>query len=102
MGNRSAFVQEVAAELALTIAPMVKVEPPMDKRQCAEWLGCGLTHIDEMVAAGMPHRDFAAPGAKIRMLRFWKHELATWTGTAGVVGVGERMAEDQNQKRRSR
>lgn len=102
MGDRAAFVQEVAAQLAESIAQMVQIEPPMDKEECAKYLGFGLTHIDTLVAAGMPCVDFAAPGAKIRALRFWRHKIAEWQGTGGSVILAEMRMDLENKSRRRR
>lgn len=77
--------QEVAEMQAEQLLPhlrqMLTIEPPMDVKEAAAWLGVAESHLYKLVARGaIPFQNVGLPGVGKIQARFYKHKLAEWGG----------------------
>ena len=73
VGDRSALVSELAAELRSVLT----AESAMDVRECAAFLGVSEGTVRALVAhKAIPHFRLSLPGKEGGgQIRFWKHEV---------------------------
>ncbi len=68
-------VRTELADLKRQLASGPQPERPMSRRQTAEWLGCSVRTVDNMLADGAPHFRPGGPGGSPRLLA---SELLAW------------------------